>query len=208
MKAKQDAPAYVPFESSAEQVNHDILVCTASIRNPNTAIRVWEEILTDADRKALGNNLPDTWKTLGTAGMYMQVRGVPKIRAILDLAYQLDFLTEHRYRWLLRETGQELIPDRRRRLPSWDRKTGKFYFGKKLLCRFRLRLRPTLIQQILDSFQDAGWITPIINPIADKRTYHGVHQVLRHLNRRSKKVRFHSQKGAKSLSWSISSKSQ
>lgn len=76
------------------------------VKSPAAALRMWERLLTEQDRKRLGGDLEKAYRAHSTAGMWMRLRGVSLERAVVDLAYGLGFLTESTRDWLLRELGQ------------------------------------------------------------------------------------------------------
>jgi hypothetical protein len=71
-----------------------------------SAARLWERILTERERQRLGGVLEDAWRQYGTAGMWMNLRGVSAGRAVVDVAHALGFLDDAAWRWLLRELGE------------------------------------------------------------------------------------------------------
>jgi hypothetical protein len=79
------------------------------IRPAASAFRLWERVLTEAERQRLGGDLEKVWRQHGTAGMWMQLRGVSLQRAVVDVAYELNFINDRTRRWLLRELGE--VPD-------------------------------------------------------------------------------------------------
>lgn len=56
------------------------------------ALRLWEWVLTEDDRKRLGGELEDVWRRYGTAGIWMKLRGVSRERAVVDVAYALNLI--------------------------------------------------------------------------------------------------------------------
>jgi hypothetical protein len=76
------------------------------IRAAASAARLWERVLSETDRQQLGGNLEVAWRTLGTAGMWMKLRGVSLPRAVVDAAWELDLMSDRTRRWLLRELGE------------------------------------------------------------------------------------------------------
>lgn len=70
--------------------------------------RVWERLLTPQERDTLPDGMATVWKAQRTVGLWMSLRRCSRMRAILDLAFRLNFLTETDYRWLLRETREDV----------------------------------------------------------------------------------------------------
>jgi hypothetical protein len=72
-----------------------------------SAEQSWTPVLTETDRKLLGGSLEECWCRLGTAGMWMELRGVSRDRAVIEVALELRFIDERTDKWLLREIGEE-----------------------------------------------------------------------------------------------------
>lgn len=68
--------------------------------------RLWDQVLTPADRLRLGDNFRAAFLTYGTVGMWAQLRGVSGERALIDVSKKLNFLTEESRQWLLHEVGE------------------------------------------------------------------------------------------------------
>ena len=76
-------------------------------RPPVSAQKLWDEVLTPADRTRLGGDFCEAFRTYdGTVGMWKTLRGVSGERALIDVAKKLNFLTEESRQWLLREVGE------------------------------------------------------------------------------------------------------
>jgi hypothetical protein len=95
-----DKPQPSPQALSELQIN------ATRIRAAVSALLLWERVLTPEDRRLLGGNVQKAYSRWGTAGMWAQLRGVSSARAIADVAWRLEFVTQQRYSWLLRELGE------------------------------------------------------------------------------------------------------
>jgi hypothetical protein len=85
----------------------DLLETTAlRIQPPVSAARLWNQVLSEAERQCLGRDLPSLWCERGTAGIWQKLRGVSLERAVVDVAAALGFLDPSTTRWLLRELGE------------------------------------------------------------------------------------------------------
>jgi hypothetical protein len=99
------AAAALPLQLSPrafEELQTNALRIKAAV----SALRVWERVFSDEDRRRLGGDLEAAWRRYGTAGMWQQLRGVTAGRAVVEVAHVLGFLDEHSRRWLLRELGE------------------------------------------------------------------------------------------------------
>ena len=74
---------------------------------PVMAERLWESVFFPEERRRLGDDLMKADAEYGgTAGMWQQVHGVSKVRAVIEAGYALDCLTASQRDWLLRETKE------------------------------------------------------------------------------------------------------
>ncbi|MFH1268863.1 MAG: hypothetical protein ABIK89_24315 [Planctomycetota bacterium] len=167
--------------------------------------------MTEIDREHLGSDLKEYYGRLGTAGMWMELRGVSLERAVIEVARELGFLDEPTANWLLREIGEDTPPPRGAAHPVWNRETGRLCWGKKVIRRVRIMKHPSSVQRILDAFQAAGWPSRIADPlsmgeknaspISSKKRANAVRQVVRYLNKGLELIRFHVQEGGGAITW-------
>jgi len=76
------------------------------VRTTNTAIELWEKVFTEKDRKRLGGNLEKAFEKDRALKMWKALHGCTNVRAIIDIAFAVNFLTSAHREWLLRETGE------------------------------------------------------------------------------------------------------
>jgi hypothetical protein len=77
------------------------------VEPPMAASRLWEQVLSVADRRRLGLDFQSTYRRCGdTVGMWMELRGVTAERALVDVGQKLGFLSAEQRQWLLRELGE------------------------------------------------------------------------------------------------------
>lgn len=115
-----------------------------------SARMLWEQELTSAEKKLLGDDLEAAWRHEGTVRMWMRVRGVSRRRAILDLAVKLDLMSPGRHRWLLREVGescddaQEAIEEavQTKRLVLIEKPRAAYWHGKAIDIDWEKRRAP------------------------------------------------------------------
>lgn len=70
--------------------------------------KLWDDVLTDADRTALGGDLLAAHGRYGTIGMWARVRGITnRNRALVEVAYELGFLDELGRKRLVFELNQD-----------------------------------------------------------------------------------------------------
>jgi len=130
--------------------------------NP-AALAIWERHLTAADRKTLGDDLYQAWKQYGrTAGMWAAARGGSKERAIVEIAYALDWLDSTTYRQLLDALGGGPGEGRR---PRWNADTGELWFDGELIRSVKNPAQAKNIVRILAAFEESGWPRRVDDPI-------------------------------------------
>lgn len=183
------------------EVAEELALLRSRIGAAVIARRVWERLLTKTERERLGGDLEACWREYGTAGMWVQAKGVPLELAIVQVAKATNLMTAATEKWLLRELGHERSvpqPDDR---PVWKADTGELYFRGQPVRRVRVNRRPSNIQKILHAFQQAGWPSRVANPLGDDPDK--LRQTLYSLNERLKVLRFSSQKGGRTVTWKI-----
>lgn len=163
------------------------------------ARRVWERQFTAEDRERLGGELEGCWRCYGTAGMWVQARGVPIEQAIVEIAWRNDLITGEMAEWLRSELGLKDQPSPPKDRPLWNAGTGELLWGDDVIRSVPIRKSPLNIQLILDAFQAAGWPSRIENPLPNGPQQ--LHEALRSLNRGLEKVVFRAQEGGEAIIW-------
>jgi hypothetical protein len=75
---------------------------------------VWNDHFSPAERKELGDEPFLAWKhNGGTAGMWAVAKEVSRERALVDIAYALDWLETAKCEWLLEVIGEKTATVRR-----------------------------------------------------------------------------------------------
>ena len=169
-----------------------------------SAEHLWTRVLTEEDRLRLGGDFENCYPRLGTAGMWMELRGVSEERAVIEVARKLRFLDEESANQLLREIGEEApappVPEH----PVWHPEKGELCWGDQVIRRVRIMARPSSIQTILDAFQAAEWPPRIADPITQGRKAHEVRQIVFYLNEGLELIRFHVQESGRAITWTRS----
>jgi hypothetical protein len=96
------------------------------VQHAETALLVWEKVLTEEERAPLGRDFQSCWKKYrGTVQIWMAVYKVSQARAIIELARKTDQMSEMDYRWLDGEISKvdPMLPPAKRRAkrPRTDR---------------------------------------------------------------------------------------
>ncbi len=71
-----------------------------------SARRMWTDILTQEERDQLGNDLRVAYADGKTVGIWMRLHHVSQRRAIIEVARQMDFLTDRAADRLIRDIGE------------------------------------------------------------------------------------------------------
>jgi len=87
-------------------VRQELCEARRRIDTQNNFQRVWDQLLTEDDRRRLGGDLVAAFRARGTVTNWMTLRGVSEVRAIIDVASQLNCISALTRDWLLRETGE------------------------------------------------------------------------------------------------------
>lgn len=186
------------------KVKEELQTLYLRIAPKESARRMWDRLLTPAERRRLGNDFDAAFRTHKTVRMWMRARGVSQIRAIIEVAQGIGFLSETNAEWLLRETGEKQPRRRRDKRPIWDSETGTLRIAGTIARSVRVTANPSNIQSILDAFENQGWAKRIDNPIDCSDDDQRLYQALRSLNSGLKKLRFHAQEGGKAVTWALS----
>ena len=127
------------------------------------ATAVWDSLFTDKERESLGGDAYKAWKAHGhTAGMWSKVREVTPARAIVDIAYEFDWLDTRTRAQLIKAFGEEEPPSV---LPRWIKPKGEVWFRGVVVRRIARPLQAKKIVIILDVFEELGWPRQIDDPV-------------------------------------------
>ncbi len=167
-----------------------------------SAHMMWERLLSDEDRASLGGDLETCWRSMGTVGIWMRLRGVSELRAAVDLGLELDHISAADHKWLLREIGESKTSSVRV-LPSWNRDTGELQFGGQFVRRIARRMLAANIVLILDAFQKQGWPDRIDDPLPNGPDKQRLREAVRTLNKRLKVIRFRADGTGCGIVWEV-----
>ncbi len=199
------SPSSTPSPEVKRQIlplplQEQLLRCRLILKSPVSALTVWEQLLSAEDRAFLGGNMEDCYRSLGTVGMWMKLKGVSELRASVDLALELDHITSGTHKRLLREIG-ESETNHVRVLPVWNQDTGELRFGDQVVRRVRSRTRADNIVRILDAFQEDGWPDRIDDPLPGGTDSQRLREAVRTLNQDLEKIRFRADGTGTGIVW-------
>lgn len=179
------------------------------VKSFEAAKQMWTTLLTDSDRESLGGTdeaLDSLYREMSTAGIWAKQWKISTQRAVVEIAYQLEYLSETKARWLLSEMGEEtdtlVQANVTRAKPKWDLETGKLYYRDQIIRILRKTKKPTNIHLILDTFEEDGWPSRIDSPIPDDSLGGKLHEAIRSLKKDLIAViTFSVQEGGKAVIW-------
>jgi hypothetical protein len=134
------------------------------VENTLAAKALWTRVFTDADRRKCGGDLAAAWAKGNTSGLWCTARGTSPDRAVVDVAYALNFLTAPMRDALLDALGEERS-DRDPEKPHWDKRAGELRFRGAVVRRVPKVARSRNIVPILDAFEEDGWPPEIDDPL-------------------------------------------
>src|SRR5688572_15461078 len=92
----------------SDRALEELQAIAVRIKGTFAARYLWERVLTNPERKRLGDDLGRQYYALGPVEIWKRLRGVSSGRAMVDVAKQLGCIDQPRYRWLLEEIGEPL----------------------------------------------------------------------------------------------------
>lgn len=165
--------------------------------------RLWERVLTLEERTQLGGSCQAAYAACGgTIGLWMALRRVSQVRAIVDLGTELFGLCDSDRRWLLRETGEEnceVGQTGKPPIPDWRPDVGELWFLGQKIRNVRIRSEPSHVQNVLAAFTAADWANRIPNPLGLGQK--DLSDFLLKLNKGLEQIRFHMADAGQSIVW-------
>ena len=171
-----------------------------SLKSAALGRQLWEMLFTEPERQRLGGDLEATWEQFGTVGMWLRVRGGSRSRAIVELAHQLDLITDAGYQFLLRTLGDAETPQAVGK-PSWNRARGELRFGASLCRTVVSPARATSIVAILDAFEEERWPDQIDDPLPGGSDPQRLREAIRTLNEGLTLIRFRGDGSGQRVVW-------
>jgi hypothetical protein len=135
----------------------------------------------------------------GAVGIWMHLKHVPRLQAVIEVAYETDLITLAKLNSLRRKMPGAFVVLHSRVRPVWNASAGELWYEGELVRRVRSMKGPTKIQQVLDIFQVAEWTSCVARPTSwDQQS---AHQAVNSLNTGLTIIRFHVRDGGKTFSW-------
>ena len=182
-------------------------------RNSSIAERVWQDILSREQRKALGDHLQKAWEThSGTIGILCSVWQCPPWEAAIRLCEEFGMYDRPMLRRLRNELG--LPSDSQIRSPvldkpDWQRDKRELLFGGQVIRTVRSTTVGKNIVRILDVFQEENWPEHIDDPLSPAGKRKGIsspdkqqlREAIHSLNTGLSKITFHGDGTGQGVRW-------
>jgi hypothetical protein len=165
------------------------------------AIVIWENHFSPAERKELGNDIYLAWKQKGrTAGMWAAVREVSRERAIIDIAYALDWLDTKTRTQLLKAIGDDATAGGK---PRWIARTCELWFEGEIVRRVRNPAKAAHVVRILAEFEQSNWPHRVDDPVTSGGDSSRRRRAIESLNKGLTRIRFACAGDGTSYSWEV-----
>lgn len=164
-------------------------------------MQVWIHHFSAAERKELGDEPFLAWKhNGGTAGMWAKAKEVSRERALVDIAYALDWLETAKCEWLLEVIGEKASTVIK---PQWNNTTGELWFDGELVRKVANMAKAKNVVTILNTCEENGWQERFADPITSGKDSDTRRRVLESLNKGLKRLRFVCNGDGQTFSWKV-----
>jgi hypothetical protein len=130
--------------------------------------------------------------------MWAAARGGSKERAIVEVAYALDWLDTKTYRQLLDALGGGPGEGRR---PRWIANSGELWFDGELIRSVKHPAQAKNIVRILAAFEESGWPPRVDDPITSGGESDTRRRAIESLNKGLTRIRFSCAGDGESFGW-------
>ena len=168
------------------------------IQGAQAYVQFWEGVLTPSEKESLGNDMEACYQANPiNINLLCRLRNWTPERAVIEIAHELEFLTDKRYEKLCREVGANGLANSpseagTRSTPCWNLATGRLEFNGQLCRELNVRAA-TLIVPVLNAFESQGWPESIQSPVDSSIERQRIHDTVSNLNRSLEHIRFHVQ---------------
>jgi len=139
--------------------------------------------------------------------IWARIKGVSQERAVVEMAYENNFITEPDVRRWLRILGEEVTGGAALPRPEWDRKTGELRLGGTIIKRVRRLKVASNVTIILGVFQDVEWSSYIDDPLPpskrklEQTSVQRLQDAIKSLNKNLEMIRFRSTNRGRGIAW-------
>jgi hypothetical protein len=179
-----------------DDVGQELQRLVTALKGRASARRVWEQVLSPEERESLPLS---EFLRKHCVDQYVRLRQVSRIRAVLNLAYGIDLLTENQYRRLLEASGE--ADCRQCGTPVWNAERCELSIRGRCVRRIRGRNVALNVHTILDTFQEEGWPARIDDPLTDGPNPGRLREAVRTLNKKLTGMRFRADGSGEGVLW-------
>ncbi len=180
------------------EVKREIVQASQRIRGSAAFQRFWDRVLSSNERDTLDGDVGRCFDQQYAPFFLVQLRGYSLERAIIEIAYRIEFLTPSTYEWLMREIGDSL-PRTIFDTPVWNRDVGRLEFRGKLAKEVRSIAKNVI--SVFNKFETLDWQDCIENPVKSD-DQQKIHEIVRSINAGLTGLRFSVRNGR--ICWSAS----
>jgi hypothetical protein len=168
------------------------------------AVRVWNDHFSTAERKELGDEPFQAWKhNGGTAGMWAVAKEVSRERALVDIAYALDWLETAKCEWLLEVIGEKTATVIK---PRWNSATGELWFDGELVRKVANMAKAKNVVAILNACEENGWPKTFADPLTGGGDNYTRRRTVESLNKGLTRIRFVCSGDGETFGWEVRSR--
>ena len=163
---------------------------------------LWERGgLSNEERKRLGGGYLAAYEKHGSAiRMWQHLRGGTQLRAIIDVALAVNFLSHSQSQWLLQQIGEADPAFASTVHLQWNKEHGELRLNGEVIRKVRV-VMATNVVGILDSFQECGWPTHMDNPLPSSADENRLRETLKTLNKGLKRIHFYADGTGEGIRW-------
>lgn len=171
---------------------------TVKLKGEVIGRRIWENVLSPNEQGLL---LLKEFLADHPVDTYAHLRRVSRERAVLDLAHQVELLSDRQYHELLAHIGavDRSSLDR----PSWNADRLELSLRGRVIRRIRSRTRGANIVRVLDVFEELKWPDRIDDPLRRGGDDERLRDTVKSLNRGLSGLRFRADGTGRGILWEL-----
>lgn len=173
------------------EVRREIVQASQRIRGGAAFQRFWDRVLSPNERDTLDGDVVQCFDQQYAPFFLVQLRGYSFERAIIEIAYRIEFLSKSTYEWLMHEIGDSL-PQNIFDKPVWKKDIGRLEFRGEQ-AREVLSIADNVIR-VFNDFENLEWPRCIDNPVESDNPQN-IHEIVRSINDGLTCLRFGARKG-------------
>ena len=132
--------------------------------------------------------------------MWAIAKEVSRERAIVDIAYALDWLETAKCEWLLEVIGEQAATVIK---PQWNNTTGELWFDGELVRKVANMTKAKNVVAILNTCEENGWPQSFADPITSGKGNKTRQRVLESVNTGLTRIHFVCNGDGNTFSWKV-----